>query len=197
MRVILEGEQLAYATAGSAGADLCYAYGDSFTLYPDERRTVGTGLRLDMSDNPSMCAMVLPRSGSGARGLVLANTIGLIDSDYQGEIMLALLNSGQRPIDIHPGTRIAQIVFLPVHRPLFEFVTEFPVKTDRGEGGFGSTGATPLKQFRSDDTPVSPAKPPVHEQHLQMLDDKLRKLQRLQAEQAHVIREITLIRDKM
>ena len=111
--------------------------------------------------------------------------------------MIALLNSSQRPIGIHPGMRIAQIVFLPVHRPLFEFVTEFPVKTDRGEGGFGSTGATPLKQFRPDDTPVAPAKPPVHEQHLQMLDDKLRQLQHLQIEQAHIIREIATIRDKM
>lgn len=140
MQVIYEAENLRYETPGAAAIDLRYHGMEKFSLYPGELRTVGTGLKMTLP--PSTCALIIPRSGSGRKGLVLGNGVGLIDMDYRGEIMLTLLNRSTYPIDIIPGERVAQMIFTVVIRPTFEYVSEFTSVTERGENGFGSTGVT-------------------------------------------------------
>lgn len=140
MQVIYEAENLRYETPGAAAIDLRYHGEEKFSLYPGELRTVGTGLKMTLP--PSTCALIIPRSGSGRKGLVLGNGVGLIDMDYRGEIMLTLLNRSTYPIDIIPGERVAQMIFTVVIRPTFEYVSEFTSVTERGENGFGSTGVT-------------------------------------------------------
>lgn len=129
----------AYATDGSAGLDLRALLDAPVVLQPGETTLIKTGLAIYIA-NPHLAAVILPRSGLGHKhGIVLGNLVGLIDSDYQGELMVSCWNRGQEAFTINPGERIAQLVFVPVVRANFETVTEFHA-TSRGSGGFGSTG---------------------------------------------------------
>ena len=125
-------------TPGSAGVDLRACLDESVTLAPGETILIGTGIAIHLED-PGFCAMILPRSGLGHRGLVLGNLVGLIDSDYQGELKISTWTRGQEPQTIEPGDRIAQLVITPVIQPTFIEVDDFESST-RGEGGFGHTG---------------------------------------------------------
>jgi len=125
-------------TPGSAGVDLRACLDEPVTLAPGETILIGTGIAIHLED-PGFCAMILPRSGLGHRGLVLGNLIGLIDSDYQGELKISTWNRGQEPQTIEPGDRIAQMVITPVIQPTFFEVDDFE-SSSRGEGGFGHTG---------------------------------------------------------
>ena len=128
-----------YATTGSAGLDLRAAIDAPLRLAPGEVNLVSTGLSMFIAD-PGYAALILPRSGLGHRyGIVLGNLVGLIDSDYQGPLMVSLWNRGTEPFEIQPMDRIAQLMIVPVQQAQFEWVDSFE-KTDRGEGGFGSTG---------------------------------------------------------
>ena len=128
-----------YATEGSAGLDLRACLDGPATLGPGDTRLVATGLAVHIAD-PGYAAVILPRSGLGHRhGIVLGNLVGLIDSDYQGEILVSCWNRGREPYVIEPGERIAQLVVVPVARARFELVEAF-VETERGTGGFGHTG---------------------------------------------------------
>jgi dUTP pyrophosphatase len=129
----------AYATDGSAGLDLRAVLDQPHDLKPGESTLIKTGLAIYIAD-PHIAAVILPRSGLGHKhGIVLGNLVGLIDSDYQGELMVSCWNRGQTAFTINPGERIAQLVFVPVVRAEFEMVSEFHA-TARGAGGFGSTG---------------------------------------------------------
>lgn len=125
-------------TPGSAGVDLRACLDEPVTLAPGETILIRTGIAIHLED-PGFCAMILPRSGLGHRGLVLGNLIGLIDSDYQGELKISTWNRGQEPQTIEPGDRIAQMVITPVIQPTFIEVDDFE-SSSRGEGGFGHTG---------------------------------------------------------
>lgn len=128
-----------YATAGSAGLDLRACLKESITLQPGQTTLIPTGLSVYIED-ANLAAMILPRSGLGHKhGIVLGNLVGLIDSDYQGELMVSCWNRGQEAFTINVAERIAQLVIVPVVQAEFEIVTEFAA-TARGEGGFGSTG---------------------------------------------------------
>ena len=129
----------AYATAGSAGMDLRACIDATQTLNPGDSVLVPTGLAIHIGD-PGFAAMILPRSGLGHKhGIVLGNLVGLIDSDYQGPLMVSLWNRGQQPFDLQPFERIAQLVVVPVTQVTLQCVAEFGASA-RGEGGFGSTG---------------------------------------------------------
>lgn len=125
-------------TLGSAGVDLRACLSEAVTLSPGETLLIGTGIAIYLED-PSLCAMILPRSGLGHRGLVLGNLVGLIDSDYQGELKISVWNRAKDPQTIEPGERIAQMIITPVIQPNFVEVDDFDA-SDRGEGGFGHTG---------------------------------------------------------
>ena len=125
-------------TLGSAGVDLRACLSEAVTLSPGETLLIGTGIAIYLED-PSLCAMILPRSGLGHRGLVLGNLVGLIDSDYQGELKISVWNRAESPQTIEPGERIAQMIITPVIQPNFVEVDDFDA-SDRGEGGFGHTG---------------------------------------------------------
>jgi dUTP pyrophosphatase len=128
-----------YATSGSAGLDLRACVEAPLTLEPGQTELIPTGMSIFIED-PSLCAMILPRSGLGHKhGIVLGNLVGLIDSDYQGQLFVSCWNRGQTSFTVEPGERIAQLVLVPVVQADFEFVEEF-TETDRGEGGFGSSG---------------------------------------------------------
>lgn len=130
----------AYATEGSAGLDLRAALKEPLTLKPGETFLIPTGLSVHLAD-PNLAAMILPRSGLGHKhGIVLGNLVGLIDSDYQGELMVSCWNRGQTEFTVEIGERIAQMVLVPVVQADFEVVSEFAA-SDRGAGGFGSTGS--------------------------------------------------------
>ena len=129
----------AYATDGSAGLDLRVVADAPQVLEPGETTLLKTGLSIYIAD-PTLAAVILPRSGLGHKhGIVLGNLVGLIDSDYQGELMVSCWNRGQTAFTINPGERIAQLVFVPVVRAEFELVQDFHA-SERGTGGFGSTG---------------------------------------------------------
>ncbi|MCQ8896525.1 dUTP diphosphatase [Limnobacter humi] len=129
----------AYGTPGSAGIDLRAALEQPLTLQPGQAELVPTGLSMHLAD-PNYCATILPRSGLGhKKGLVLGNLVGLIDSDYQGPLMVSAWNRSSVPVVIEPMERIAQMVILPVAHATFKLVDEF-APSQRGEGGFGSTG---------------------------------------------------------
>jgi dUTP pyrophosphatase len=129
----------AHATGGSAGLDLRACLDAPLLLKPGETSLIKTGLAIHIGDS-GLAAVILPRSGLGHKhGIVLGNLVGLIDSDYQGELMVSCWNRGQSAFTINPGERIAQLVFVPVVRAEFEMVGEFHATT-RGAGGFGSTG---------------------------------------------------------
>jgi dUTP pyrophosphatase len=128
-----------YSTDGSAGVDLRACLDQVLTVTPGETRLVATGLALHIAD-PGLAAVLLPRSGLGHKhGIVLGNLVGLIDSDYQGEIMISVWNRGTEEFSINPGERIAQLVVVPVVQVDFELVEEFTA-SQRGSGGFGHTG---------------------------------------------------------
>ena len=129
----------AYATDGSAGLDLRAALDAPLELKPGETALIKTGLSIYIAD-PHLAAVILPRSGLGHKhGIVLGNLVGLIDSDYQGELMVSCWNRGATTFTVNPGERIAQMIFVPIVRTEFELVEQFHA-TGRGAGGFGSTG---------------------------------------------------------
>ena len=128
-----------YATAGSAGLDLRACIDEAIVLAPGQTELIPTGLAIHL-DNPGYAAMILPRSGVGHKhGIVLGNLVGLIDSDYQGELMVPVWNRSQQSFRLEPMERLAQLVVVPVHQVQFRVVDEFN-QSDRGSGGFGSTG---------------------------------------------------------
>lgn len=128
-----------YATAGSAGVDMRACINAPITLAPGETHLIPTGISLHIKD-PGLAAVLLPRSGLGHRhGIVLGNLVGLIDSDYQGQVFISCWNRGKESFTIQPGERVAQMVFVPVVRAEFETVVSFQ-ESDRGEGGFGHSG---------------------------------------------------------
>ncbi len=128
-----------YATEGSAGIDLRACIDESIDLAPGETCLLPTGLSIYVED-PGLAAMILPRSGLGHKhGIVLGNLVGLIDSDYQGQLMVSCWNRGSEEFRIDIGERIAQLILVPVIQAEFDIVSEFE-QSARGEGGFGSTG---------------------------------------------------------
>ncbi|MBV1911871.1 MAG: dUTP diphosphatase [Kangiellaceae bacterium] len=128
-----------YATGGSAGLDLRACIDNTMSLEPGETKLIPTGIAVHMGD-PSIAATILPRSGLGHKhGIVLGNLVGLIDSDYQGQIFISCWNRSDTAFDINPGDRMAQLVFLPVIQVKFDVVEEFDMSI-RGEGGFGHSG---------------------------------------------------------
>ena len=128
-----------YATDGSAGMDLRACVEDGLCILPGETHLIPTGLAIHIED-PALAAVLLPRSGLGHKhGIVLGNLVGLIDSDYQGQLFVSCWNRGQDSFTIQPGERIAQMIFVPFVRVKFEVVAEFDV-SQRGAGGFGHTG---------------------------------------------------------
>jgi len=128
-----------YATSGSAGMDLRACMDAAITISPGETVLIPTGISIYIQD-PGLAATILPRSGLGHKhGIVLGNLVGLIDSDYQGPLMVSLWNRGSEAFSINVGDRIAQLVIVPIVQTEFEMVEEFTT-SDRGEGGFGHTG---------------------------------------------------------
>ncbi|MFW1950924.1 dUTP diphosphatase [Acinetobacter beijerinckii] len=128
-----------YATTGSAGLDLRACLDEAIEIAAGETVLVKTGLAIYIED-PNFAGLILPRSGLGHKhGIVLGNLVGLIDSDYQGELMVSVWNRGQKTFRLEPGERLAQYVLVPVVQAQFEQVNEF-VATERGAGGFGHTG---------------------------------------------------------
>jgi dUTP pyrophosphatase len=128
-----------YATAGSAGLDLRACLDGPLEIAAGAAHLISTGIALHISD-PGLAAVLLPRSGLGHRhGIVLGNLVGLIDSDYQGEVMVSCWNRGSEPFTVQPGERIAQMVFIPVVQADLEVVQEFEASS-RGAGGFGHSG---------------------------------------------------------
>jgi dUTP pyrophosphatase len=128
-----------YATPGSAGLDLCACIDAPLTLEPGETKLVPTGLAIHLAD-PGYAALILPRSGLGHKhGIVLSNLVGLIDSDYHGELMIGAWNRGHTPFTLNPLERLAQLVIVPVVQAQFNLVDDFAA-SERGAGGFGSTG---------------------------------------------------------
>ena len=128
-----------HATAGSAGVDLRACLKEALTLAPGDTALIPSGIAIHIGD-PAYAAVLLPRSGLGHKhGIVLGNLVGLIDSDYQGEVLVSCWNRGRESFTIQPGERIAQMVILPVAQVDFEVVTEFE-ESVRGAGGFGHSG---------------------------------------------------------
>jgi dUTP pyrophosphatase len=128
-----------YATKGSAGLDLRACLDEVVEIQPGQTILVPTGLSIFVAD-PNYCALILPRSGLGHKhGIVLGNLVGLIDSDYQGQLMVSTWNRSQQPFKLEPMERLAQLVIVPVVQVEWDLVDEFE-SSDRGGGGFGSTG---------------------------------------------------------
>ena len=126
-----------YGSVGAAGLDLRSC--DNWEILPGEIGKFPMGYALYIGDH-TLCGMILPRSGLGVRGILPANVVGLIDSDYQGELVVYLKNHSNEPFLVQNGDRIAQLVFMPVEHVMFSSVLEFSHITERGTGGFGSTG---------------------------------------------------------
>ncbi|WP_312760475.1 dUTP diphosphatase [Pantoea brenneri] len=128
-----------YATSGSAGLDLRACIDDVLDIAPGTTTLVPTGMAIHIAD-PDLAAVILPRSGLGHKhGIVLGNLVGLIDSDYQGQLMVSVWNRGQESFSLQPGDRMAQLVFVPVVQAEFNLVEDFDASL-RGEGGFGHSG---------------------------------------------------------
>lgn len=128
-----------YATDGSAGIDLRACLDEKIVLEPGQTQLIPTGIAIHIKD-PSIAATILPRSGLGHKhGIVLGNLVGLIDSDYQGQLFISCWNRGNTTFEIESGDRISQLVFLPVIQATFDIVEDFN-QTERGEGGFGHSG---------------------------------------------------------
>jgi len=130
----------AYATQGSAGLDLRACIAKPLSLVPGSTVLIPTGIAIHL-DDPALAAMILPRSGLGHRhGIILGNSVGLIDSDYQGELQISCWNRSQVSYEVQPGDRIAQLIVVPIIQVEFEQVDEFTL-SQRGDGGFGHTGS--------------------------------------------------------
>jgi dUTP pyrophosphatase len=128
-----------YATDGSAGVDLRACVEDTTVIDPGQTILIPTGMAIHIGD-PTLAAVLLPRSGLGHKhGIVLGNLVGLIDSDYQGQVFVSCWNRGQQPFSVQPGERIAQMVLVPVVQARFEVVEDFD-SSARGDGGFGHSG---------------------------------------------------------
>jgi dUTP pyrophosphatase len=128
-----------YATDGAAGMDMRACIPEALEIAPGETQLIPSGLAMHIEE-PGLAAMLLPRSGLGHRhGIVLGNLVGLIDSDYQGQVFISVWNRGRESFTVQPGERIAQMVIVPVVHAEFEVVDEF-TESERGEGGFGHTG---------------------------------------------------------
>ena len=128
-----------YASAGAAGLDLVASIEQEIELLPNAVTLIATGLAIYIRD-PNYAGLILPRSGLGHKhGIILGNGLGLIDSDYQGELKISCWNRSEQPYTITPGLRLAQLIFVPVLTPILKEVKEFETTT-RGEAGFGSTG---------------------------------------------------------
>jgi dUTP pyrophosphatase len=129
-----------YATDGSAAVDLRACLKEPIGIRPGETLFVGSGIAINIKD-PNIVGLIVPRSGLGIKkGIVLANTMGVIDSDYQGEIKIGLFNRSQNNYNVRPGERICQMLFMPVINATLKLVQEFSSATHRGSGGFGHTG---------------------------------------------------------
>ncbi|QCI19550.1 dUTP diphosphatase [Buchnera aphidicola] len=129
-----------YATNGSSGLDLVACINKNIDLIPMKSILISTGIAIYIADT-SITGIIVPRSGLGhEKGIILGNTVGLIDSDYQGELMISVLNRTNKKFLIFPGMRIAQIIFVPIFKPTFKIVKTFKEKTDRCINGFGHTG---------------------------------------------------------
>ena len=140
-RIGSEFELPDYATAGSAGMDLRACIENELQIEPGQTVLIATGLSIYVAD-PELAAVLLPRSGLGHKhGIVLGNLIGLIDSDYQGPLMVSLWNRGGTAFTVQPGDRIAQMVFVPIVQAEFEIVDDF-TSSERADGGFGHTGVS-------------------------------------------------------
>ena len=136
----LKDQPPAYATAGSAGLDLRACLNEPLTLAPNAWQLVPTGMAMHLAD-PGYAALILPRSGLGHKhGIVLGNLVGLIDSDYQGQLMVSAWNRSDVPYTLQPMERLAQLVIVPVVQAEFRVVDAFDAETERGAGGYGSTG---------------------------------------------------------
>lgn len=136
----LRGQLPSYATPGSAGLDLRACLDEPLTLQPNAWQLVPTGMAIHLAD-PGYAALLLPRSGLGHKhGIVLGNLVGLIDSDYQGQLMVSAWNRSDVPFTIEPMERIAQMVIVPVVQASFRLVDDFAHASERGAGGYGSTG---------------------------------------------------------
>lgn len=134
-----------YATAGSAGLDLSACIDSAIEIDPGQTVMVGTGIAIHIAD-PSYAAVIMPRSGLGHKhGIILGNSIGLIDSDYQGELKVSCWNRSSKSFTLNPGDRFAQLMFTRVFTPHLEVVTEF-AHSDRADGGFGSTGVKAIEE---------------------------------------------------
>jgi dUTP pyrophosphatase len=132
----------AYATSGSAAMDLRACLPEPLTVQPGETVMIPSGIAISIHD-PGLVALLVPRSGLGIKhGIVLANTIGVIDSDYQGEIGIGIYNRGRTAYTVEPGERICQMMFVPVTQAVLSVVDEFSMDSARGAGGFGHTGRT-------------------------------------------------------
>ena len=135
----IRGQLPAYATSGSAGLDLRACIGESITLRPGDAQLIPTGIAIHL-DDPGLAAVIIPRSGLGHKhGIVLGNLVGLIDSDYQGQLMVSCWNRGRDAFEVKPMERIAQLVIVPVVQVELNVVESFE-ESARGAGGFGSTG---------------------------------------------------------
>ncbi len=129
-----------YATEGAAAIDLRACIKEDLCIQPGETVLVGSGIAVNIKD-PNIVGIIVPRSGLGIKkGIILANTIGIIDSDYQGEIKIGLFNRSQTQYTVKPAERICQMLFMPVISATLKLVREFSNATDRGRGGFGHTG---------------------------------------------------------
>ena len=127
------------ATGGSAGMDLYAVLDEPLTLAPGERAMISTGLAIAL-ESPRFVALIFARSGLAVKhGITLSNCVGVVDSDYRGEVKVGLINQSDKAYEISPGERVAQMVIMPVEQPYISVVEELP-ESDRGEGGFGSTG---------------------------------------------------------
>jgi len=136
----LKDQPPAYATAGSAGLDLRACLAEPLTLVPNAWQLVPTGMAMHLAD-PGYAALILPRSGLGHKhGIVLGNLVGLIDSDYQGQLMVSAWNRSEVAYTLQPMERLAQLVIVPVVQAQFRVVDAFDAETERGAGGYGSTG---------------------------------------------------------
>ncbi len=130
-----------YATSGAAAMDLRACLESPITVHPGETVLIPSGIAISIHD-PGLVAVLVPRSGLGIKhGIVLANTVGIIDSDYQGEIGIGIINRGTMPYTLEPGERVCQMLFMPVLQADLNVVTEFCQESERGTGGFGSTGS--------------------------------------------------------
>jgi dUTP pyrophosphatase len=135
----LRSQMPAYATPGSAGLDLRACLAEPLTLKPGDSALVPSGIAIHVAD-PTLAAIIIPRSGLGHKhGIVLGNLVGLVDSDYQGQVFVSCWNRGREPFVVNPMERIAQLVVVPVVQVEFNVVDSFD-ESDRGAGGFGSTG---------------------------------------------------------